>query len=90
VISPTGIVVYEGEAFPEWQGDLIFCDWNFGTMRRVVLDETRTEALEVHEIDLGETMCRIDLVVGLEGSLFFGTVDNEGGRIVHLVSEYEE
>lgn len=84
-ISPTGILVYDGEAFPEWHGNLIFCDWNFGTMRRVVLDETRTQALEVHEIDLGTAMCRIDLVLGLEGALYFGTVDGEGGRIVRLL-----
>jgi glucose/arabinose dehydrogenase len=90
VISPTGIVVYDGAAFPEWQGDLIFCDWNFGKMRRVVLDELRTRALEVHEIDLGATMCRIDLVLGLDGSLYFGTVDNEGGRIVRLTPETKQ
>jgi len=58
-------------------------------MRRVVLDETRTEALEVHVIDLGEMMCRIDLVIGLDGSLYFGTVDNEGGRIVRFVPDNE-
>ena len=84
-ISPTGIIVYDGNAFPEWQGNLIFCEWNRGIMRRVVLDDTRTQALEVHEIDLGGTMCRIDLVVGLDGSLYFGTVDNDGGRIVRIL-----
>ena len=86
-ITPTGIIVYDGDAFPEWHENLIFCDWNFGIMRRVILDETRTQALEVHEIDLGRTMCRIDLVMGLDGTLYFGTVDGEGGRIVRLIPE---
>jgi hypothetical protein len=48
------------------------------------LDETRTQALEVHEIDLGTTLCRIDLVIGIDGALYFGTVDGGGGRIVRL------
>ena len=84
-VTPTGIVVYDGEAFPEWQGNLIFCDWNYGTMRRVVLDETRTQALEVHEVDLGEDTCKLDLLIGLDGSLYFGTVGGGGAEILRLV-----
>jgi glucose/arabinose dehydrogenase len=83
-VTPTGIVVYQGDAFPEWEGNLIFCDWNFGTMRRVVLDETRTQALEVHKMDLGEASCKLDLVIGLDGSLYFGTVGGGGAVIMRL------
>lgn len=85
VISPTGIIIYDGEAFPEWQGNLIFCDWNTGVMRRVVLDESRTQAAEVHEIDLGENTCKLDLVISPEGYLYFGTVGNGGGVILRLI-----
>lgn len=84
-ITPTGIVVYEGDAFPEWQGDLIFCDWNFGTMRRVVLDETRTQALEIHEIDLGEASCKLDLVISPDDDLYFGTLGGGGSVIMRLL-----
>ncbi|MGJ3241103.1 MAG: PQQ-dependent sugar dehydrogenase [Anaerolineae bacterium] len=85
VIAPTGIVVYEGAAFPDWQGDLFFCDWSFGTMRRVELDETRTQVEAIHEIDLGDTTCKLDLVIGPEGGLYFGTVGSGGGAIMRLL-----
>lgn len=84
-ITPTGIIIYDGEAFPEWQGNLIFCDWNFGVMRRVVLDESRTRAAEVHEIDLGENTCKLDLIISAEGHLYFGTVGNGAGQILRLI-----
>lgn len=84
-IAPTGIVVYQGEAFPQWQGDLLFCDWNFGTLRRVELSENRTRAEAVHEIDLGGAQCRVDLVIDSQGWLYFGTVNGDGGAIMRLL-----
>lgn len=85
VIAPTGIVVYEGDAFPEWEGDLFFCDWSYGNLRRVELDETRTQVEAVHEIDLGDTTCKLDLVIGRDGGLYFGTVGGGGGVIMRLL-----
>lgn len=84
VIAPTGIAFYEADAFPEWQGDLFMCDWITGTMRRLELDEARTRITAEHIIDLGGTQCRIDLVVGPDGALYFGTVDADGGAILRL------
>jgi glucose/arabinose dehydrogenase len=84
-IAPTGIVVYQGDAFPEWEGDLLFCDWNTGTLRRVELSERRTRAEAVYEIDLGGAQCRVDLVIGPEGGLYFGTVGADGGAIMRLL-----
>jgi len=85
-ITPTGIVVYDGEAFPEWQGNLIFCDWNFGKMHRVVLNESRTGIEAVYEVDLGAATCRIDLVIGPEGGLYWGTVGGGGAFIMRMVA----
>ncbi|QPC84246.1 PQQ-dependent sugar dehydrogenase [Phototrophicus methaneseepsis] len=84
VISPTGIAFYEGDAFPEWQGDLFFCDWNFGTMRRVVLNERRMHIEDVYDMDLGDMQCRVDLVVGPDDAFYFGTVGEFGGAIMRL------
>lgn len=89
VISPTGIVVYDGDAFPEWQGDLFFCNWSFGNLQRAELDETRTEVVAIHEIDLGDTTCKLDLVIGPDGGLYFGTVGNGGGMIMRLLPVIE-
>lgn len=84
VEAPTGILIYDGDMFPEWHGNLLWCNWNFGDLRRAVLDETRTRVLEVHDIDLGQTQCRIDLVQAPDGALLFGTVGSFGGAIMRL------
>jgi aldose sugar dehydrogenase len=74
-VAPTGIVVYDHPAVPEWQGHLFFCVWNSGTMRRLVLNDDRTQIDAVHEVDLGDALCQIDIVVGPEGALYFGTAN---------------
>jgi len=85
VEAPTGVIVYNHPAIPEWQGDLFFCNWTFGDLRRVVLDESRTKIESVHDIDLGGATCRIDLVVGIDGGLYFGTVGDGTGAIMRLM-----
>lgn len=84
VIAPTGIAFYVGDSFPMWQNDLFFCDWNFGELRRVVLNEARTGVESVHLIPLGTAKCKLDLVVGADGALYFGTVGEGGGAIMRL------
>ncbi len=87
VEAPTGILVYRGAMFPEWQGNLLLCNWNFGNLRRVVLNDSGTQALAVHELPLGETGCRIDLVEGPDGALYFGTVEEGSGAIMRLTRQ---
>lgn len=70
-IAPTGIVVYDHPAVPAWEGQVFFCAWNPGTMQRVVLNAGRTAVEAVYPVDLGGVFCRIDLVVGPEGALYF-------------------
>lgn len=84
-ISPAGITFYDGEAFPAWQGHMFFCAWNTGTLYRVELDEARTSVAAVHELDLGAAQCRIDIEVGPDGGLYFGTVGEFGGAIMRIV-----
>ncbi len=85
VEAPTGIIVYRGAAFPAWQGNLLFCNWNFGDLRRVVLSADGTKAEAVHKLDLGRVGCRIDLVEGPDGAIYFGTVEAGSGAIMRLV-----
>lgn len=85
VEAPTGLIVYRGEAFPAWQGNLLFCNWNFGDLRRVVLSADGSKAEAVHKLDLGRVGCRIDLVEGPDGAIYFGTVEAGSGAIMRLV-----
>lgn len=83
-IAPTGIMVYDGEAFPQWRGDLFFCDWNNGDLHRVTLNEARSSIVSDAVLDLGGAQCRIDLVADAAGNLYFGTVGEGGGAIMRL------
>lgn len=85
VEAPTGLIVYRGDAFPAWQGNLLFCNWSFGDLRRAILDESGTRVEAVETIDLGGLGCRIDLVEGPDGALYFGTVEAGSGAIMRLV-----
>ncbi|MCA9893448.1 MAG: PQQ-dependent sugar dehydrogenase [Anaerolineae bacterium] len=89
VEAPTGLVFYDNPAVPEWQGDLFLCNWIYGNLRRIELDDTRRQVVAVHDIDMGETQCRIDIEVGPDGALYFGTVGDFGGAIMRLVPESE-
>lgn len=85
--APTGIVVYGHAAAPEWNGQLFFCAWNSGLLRRVVLSENRAKVEAVHPVDLGGVQCRIDLAVGPEGGLYFSTVGGSGGAIYRILPQ---
>jgi glucose/arabinose dehydrogenase len=86
-IAPTGIVVYDHPAIPQWRGQLFYCAWNTGTLTRVLLNVGRTQVEETYLVDLQGAQCRIDLEVSPDGALYFTTVGEEGGAIYRLVVE---
>ncbi len=88
-IAPTGIVVYRHEAVPEWQGELFFCSWNTGILRRVTLNERQSRVEEVRELDLGEAGCKIDIEVAPDGSIYFIDVI-EGTSIIYRLTPLNE
>lgn len=85
--APTGIIVYDHPAVPEWAGKLFFCIWSEGypSLRMLTLNEARNQIETVDEINLGGALCRIDLEIGPEGGLYFSTVGDDGGAIYRLL-----
>lgn len=79
--APTGVAVYTGDQIPQWQGQVFFCAWNTGKMRRAILDPTRSYLLGVREVDLQGQTCNIEVENGPDGALYFS---NQNGifRIV--------
>jgi glucose/arabinose dehydrogenase len=69
--APTGVAIYTGEQFPQWQGQVFFCMWNTGKMRRAILDSSRTIVREVHEVDLQGQPCQIEVQDGPDGTLYY-------------------
>ena len=66
--SPTGIIVYTGDDFPEWYGDVFFCTYD-GVLHHMKLNETR-DAFRKH-IWYPGMFCQTDILNGPDGSLYF-------------------
>lgn len=66
--APTGIVVYTGDDFPEWYGDVFFCTYD-GVLHHMKLNETR-DAFRMHKWYPG-MYCQTDILNGPDGSLYF-------------------
>lgn len=69
--APTGVAVYTGQQIPQWEGNVFFCMWNTGKMRRAVPNESRSYLLGVREVDLQGNSCTIEVQNGPDGALYF-------------------
>lgn len=81
-IAPSGLAVYEGNMFPEWQGDLLAGALKYEMIVR--LDRDETGAIIGEERLLKGEYGRIrDVRVAPDGSIFFLT-DGDDGKIVRI------
>ncbi|MGB6118605.1 MAG: PQQ-dependent sugar dehydrogenase [Mesorhizobium sp.] len=81
-IAPSGLIVYEGEMFPEWKGDLITGSLKFGQIAR--LDRTEDGKIGKEERFLDGEFGRIrDVNLAPDGSILLLT-DEADGRIIRL------
>lgn len=87
--APTGIVVYDHPAVPEWNGNVFFCAWNSGVpLRMLTLNTERTAVDQIDPLSMPQgVQCRIDLEIAPDGSLYFTTVGEDGGAIYRIVPE---
>ncbi len=84
-IAPAGVAFYNNATVPQWENDLFFCSWNDGILHHVRLTSGRNRVEFDTPIDLGDVMCRIDLAIHPDGSIYFGTVGGDGGAIYRVV-----
>ncbi len=69
--APTGVAVYTGWQIPEWRGQVFFCAWKTGKMRRVILDAGRSRLSAVRDVNLQGQSCTIEVENGPDGALYF-------------------
>ncbi len=81
VIAPGGMVAYEGDAFPEWQGEFLIGSLYPGGIVRVVLEEDRVTGEERLVRDLG----RVRDIELLEDGTFLAITDREAGELLHFM-----
>jgi glucose/arabinose dehydrogenase len=79
-IAPSGLAVYTGDDFPQWQGNLISGALKFRQLRRTVLDGTRERSEE--KLSIGQRVR--DVSQGPNGGLYILTDEGDGAlmRIV--------
>jgi glucose/arabinose dehydrogenase len=72
-ISPTGIMVYNGDQFPAWQGQLFYCAFHTTEMRRVKLNDKRTafDGKPALVDTKPEMNCAVELEQGPDGYIYY-------------------
>lgn len=81
-IAPSGMAFYEGDKFPNWQGDLFVGALAQTHLRRVRLDGAKVVEQEELLTDLGERIR--DVRTGPDGHLYVVTDDPSNGRVLRL------
>jgi glucose/arabinose dehydrogenase len=80
----SSFVFYEGDAFPEWQGNALIGTLKATELYRMVLDGDRV----VHRETLLSGLARIrDVDVGPDGAVYLLLEHASGGRIVRMVPD---
>src|SRR5690606_33862976 len=82
VISPAGLVIYSGQAFPDWQGDAFIGGLSSKALVRIEFDGT--QAREAARYDLGERIREVEQ--GPDGNLWLLQDEDEGsgGKLLKL------
>ena len=79
-IAPSGLLVYQGDRFPAWQGDLFAGGLVSQDIRHIVLDDTGTVVGET-PIPIGQRVR--DIRQGPDGLIYILT-DEPNGRLIRL------
>lgn len=75
-IGITGVMIYDGALFPDWYGDLFFCNWNFRELRKYEFNEARTafvgDYTPVPSIE--GASCSIDIVQAPDDTILYSNL----------------
>lgn len=73
-MAPSGLLIYQGDMFPEWRGDMFVGSLKFDYIAR--LDISGQSAREVEQIKTSATNRVRDIVEALDGAIWFLSVGN--------------
>jgi len=84
VIAPGGMVFYDGEMFPDWQGDILAA----GLVAEAVVRLDMDGEIVAGEERLAEGVGRVrDVAVDTDGSILFVTDEGAGSALMRLTAE---
>ncbi len=75
-ISPTGIMLYDGEAFPAWQGQVFYCTFKTFGPYRLQMNENHTQFITdpvLIKLPQGQE-CMIELLQGPDGYIYYSHI----------------
>jgi glucose/arabinose dehydrogenase len=75
----TGLTFYRAGLFPQYDGDLLFCTFTSGRLRRLHLGGAQLD--QVQSEDVLSTDCNLDVANGPDGAIYIAAVN----RILRLV-----
>ncbi len=73
--SPTGIMFYTGDVFPEWQNNLFYCAYNLGRMYFITLLDDGVSVKGAGTVELGYPRCAVDITTGPDGYIYFSDIN---------------
>lgn len=73
-MAPSGLMVYDGDMFPEWRGDMFVGSLKFSYISRLEVSGGSVD--EVEQIESDETLRVRDIVQDADGSILFISVGN--------------
>lgn len=80
-IAPSGLLVYQGDMFPDWRGDILVGSLKFDYISR--LEVSDTNAREAQQIQTDQTSRVRDIIEAPDGSIWFISV---GDGVVYRMS----
>ncbi|WP_106476886.1 PQQ-dependent sugar dehydrogenase [Phytohalomonas tamaricis] len=80
VISPSGVAFYQGNMFPNWQGNLLISALHPSALVRLELDGNRVKGEERLLTDVGRIR---DVAEGPDGAVWVIT-DKDNGELIHV------
>jgi glucose/arabinose dehydrogenase len=83
-IAPSGMAVYNGDLFPQWQGDLLVGGLVTRQVHRVSLDNGQAREVGVLFGEVGERIR--DVSTGPDGAIYLLT-DSADGRVLRITPE---
>ena len=85
-IAPGSLIIYRGEAFPEWQGNLLVSALKLRHLNRIELNESGQAIAESRLLESKNERIR-DLLETHDGYIYFST---DSGKIMRMVPDKSE
>lgn len=80
-IAPSGMAFYDGDKFPQWQGDLLVGSLKFRHLRRIKMEDGKPGEEIEYLKDIKERVR--DVVIGPDGLIYVLT-DDRNGKLIQV------